>query len=615
MPDPAKSVGDIDDVLSSIRRLVAEQPSANRDDKHRAEAGASTSGGDGRLVLTPALRVTDPHTSADTPASPREPATADLAAESAEAVPQSDARHDDVPVDIDLDLSNGSEVTSDPQDPALEGPVGVDKDPQDTLVAGLAVPSDIFAFAYDTPAPEAPMAVDPTMMTNDTAPVTPDDTPMTPEPKISEAYAEGASEDAHRDSPDTMQSGDATDIAALDAAPDTVSAPEMDEDPTEQPVAEAWTSDAADGAGDMQPGSGEGTDHPDTDAADSHQDARIVGDAGWRPEMRLFDWEAAVAADDAANAERAGATSEFEPDTGDADWPGEGADRAVLDLAAARETGGADVSADTDGGPDDGADAEAPPPATGGIGFTPIFSRRPAVPLDPASDTTDTTGAPTEEAAANTAAPEEMEGEAAPPAEPATPEALPDLQDGDATFAQDAARRAPDTGNAAFSRVRDTWTGAEAATTETPSAAEEQAERDTSPGDSVVALNGQGAFGAPAETGEQETGEQETDEQESGEQDAGQMASPKSRLTVLVGQGDNAGADGATDPAQPEASDDDRMEQDIDAGLLDEATLRRIVAEAVREELQGVLGERITRNVRKLVRREIRLVLAADELD
>jgi hypothetical protein len=35
----------------------------------------------------------------------------------------------------------------------------------------------------------------------------------------------------------------------------------------------------------------------------------------------------------------------------------------------------------------------------------------------------------------------------------------------------------------------------------------------------------------------------------------------------------------------------------------------------VREELQGALGERITRNVRKLVRREIRLVLAVDELD
>jgi hypothetical protein len=51
------------------------------------------------------------------------------------------------------------------------------------------------------------------------------------------------------------------------------------------------------------------------------------------------------------------------------------------------------------------------------------------------------------------------------------------------------------------------------------------------------------------------------------------------------------------------------------ADLLDDATLRRIVAEVVREELQGSLGERITRNVRKLVRREIRIVLAMDDLD
>jgi hypothetical protein len=50
-------------------------------------------------------------------------------------------------------------------------------------------------------------------------------------------------------------------------------------------------------------------------------------------------------------------------------------------------------------------------------------------------------------------------------------------------------------------------------------------------------------------------------------------------------------------------------------GILDEETLRRIVADVVRQELQGALGERITRNVRKLVRREIRLMLAADELD
>ena len=49
--------------------------------------------------------------------------------------------------------------------------------------------------------------------------------------------------------------------------------------------------------------------------------------------------------------------------------------------------------------------------------------------------------------------------------------------------------------------------------------------------------------------------------------------------------------------------------------LLDEDALRDIVSEIVREELQGALGERITRNVRKLVRREIHGALAAQELE
>lgn len=39
--------------------------------------------------------------------------------------------------------------------------------------------------------------------------------------------------------------------------------------------------------------------------------------------------------------------------------------------------------------------------------------------------------------------------------------------------------------------------------------------------------------------------------------------------------------------------------------VIDEDMLRDMVAEIVRDELQGALGERITRNVRKLVRREI----------
>lgn len=52
-----------------------------------------------------------------------------------------------------------------------------------------------------------------------------------------------------------------------------------------------------------------------------------------------------------------------------------------------------------------------------------------------------------------------------------------------------------------------------------------------------------------------------------------------------------------------------------DDDVLDEEALRELVADIVREELQGALGERITRNVRKLVRREIHRALAAQELD
>lgn len=49
--------------------------------------------------------------------------------------------------------------------------------------------------------------------------------------------------------------------------------------------------------------------------------------------------------------------------------------------------------------------------------------------------------------------------------------------------------------------------------------------------------------------------------------------------------------------------------------ILDEETLRKLVIEIVRQELQGTLGERITRNVRKLVRREIYRILASQDFD
>lgn len=53
----------------------------------------------------------------------------------------------------------------------------------------------------------------------------------------------------------------------------------------------------------------------------------------------------------------------------------------------------------------------------------------------------------------------------------------------------------------------------------------------------------------------------------------------------------------------------------LDDAVLDEETLRDMVAEIVRQELQGALGERITRNVRKLVRREIHRALTSQDFD
>lgn len=52
-----------------------------------------------------------------------------------------------------------------------------------------------------------------------------------------------------------------------------------------------------------------------------------------------------------------------------------------------------------------------------------------------------------------------------------------------------------------------------------------------------------------------------------------------------------------------------------EGSILDEETLRDLVSEMVREELQGELGDRITRNVRKLVRREIQRSLASREFE
>ena len=62
-----------------------------------------------------------------------------------------------------------------------------------------------------------------------------------------------------------------------------------------------------------------------------------------------------------------------------------------------------------------------------------------------------------------------------------------------------------------------------------------------------------------------------------------------------------------------EDSRDDAAEFDEGTEFLNEDILREIVRDMIREELQGTLGERITRNVRKLVRAEVNRALAAHD--
>ena len=70
------------------------------------------------------------------------------------------------------------------------------------------------------------------------------------------------------------------------------------------------------------------------------------------------------------------------------------------------------------------------------------------------------------------------------------------------------------------------------------------------------------------------------------------------------------------DEVGPETSansvEDDNMFQEH---VMDEDALRELIGKLVREELQGELGEQISRNVRKLVRREIHRAMASIDLD
>ena len=64
-------------------------------------------------------------------------------------------------------------------------------------------------------------------------------------------------------------------------------------------------------------------------------------------------------------------------------------------------------------------------------------------------------------------------------------------------------------------------------------------------------------------------------------------------------------SDATANSLQAPVSIDDEVPDEDEDVILDEDTLRDMVRAIVREELQGNLGEAITRNIRKLIRKEI----------
>lgn len=71
----------------------------------------------------------------------------------------------------------------------------------------------------------------------------------------------------------------------------------------------------------------------------------------------------------------------------------------------------------------------------------------------------------------------------------------------------------------------------------------------------------------------------------------------------------------ATDPTEEVEEDGVDLFASEDEAVIDMEMLRELIVQVLREELQGPLGERITRNVRKLVRQEIARALESSKFE
>ncbi|MEM9524773.1 MAG: hypothetical protein AAF982_12465, partial [Pseudomonadota bacterium] len=96
----------------------------------------------------------------------------------------------------------------------------------------------------------------------------------------------------------------------------------------------------------------------------------------------------------------------------------------------------------------------------------------------------------------------------------------------------------------------------------------------------------------------------------------GKTSTPEPLAATAADMAENAdqkrGRDGGGE-ADDDVNASDRNQTASD--ILDEPALRAMVGQLIRQELQGPLGERITRNVRKLVRREIHRAIASRDFE
>ncbi|MFW5881969.1 MAG: hypothetical protein ACOCTP_05575, partial [Roseicyclus sp.] len=357
MSDPAKYAGDIDDVLSSIRRLVAEQPGSVPQMRERPAARPAT---DGKLVLTPALRVSEPEEAV--PAPDQEvrggPEVSETAPEGGEAGPIGEAlllRRDVFQRETAEDADQDGAEPETAEVPAFldpEAPGAVFTQGDDETAEGSDEVVEEAQVLEAREALEGPAASEPAAEETEE---TVSEEVITGDVHSTHGALEDDTAEADADALDALSGKlEATGSQLADKVEATQTDPDEapDEGAADEELAAVEVSDSALGAEELAP------------AGDVHEPSRTVGGDGWRPEMRLFDWDKADVQDDEENF--FSRSAEFESDTGDANWPDDGANRALLDLAAAREAAASG---------DDDADA-ATRQADTSTGFKPMFSRR-----------------------------------------------------------------------------------------------------------------------------------------------------------------------------------------------------------------------------------------------